>query len=101
MEIGWVVILVILGISILSLIMLGSVARVVSILSNEDIGVTAPTAVDDALEKEKCKRELLGYSPIIKDTIRDKDHFVKCFYMGPIETDPIPDDILKSLKGVK
>ena len=100
MEIGWVVFMVIL--SIVGVVLLLYV--IIWLCGHKDIGVTAPTAVDDALEKENYKRELLGYSPRVKDTLRDKeqdDNFVKCFYMGPIETDPIPDDILKSLKGVK
>ena len=100
MELGWAVFMVIL--SIVGVVLLLYV--IIWLFGHIDIGVTAPTPVDDALEKENCKRELLGYSPIVKDTLTDKeqdDHFVKCFDMGPIATDPIPDDILKSLNGIK
>lgn len=100
MELGWALFMVIL--SIVGVVLLPYV--IIWLCGHKDIGVTAPTAVYDALENENYKRELLGYSPIVKDTLRDKGqdgHFVKCFYMGPIETDPIPDDILKSLKEVE
>ena len=100
MDTGWVVFMIILifvGVVLLPFV-------IIWFYGHKDIDVTAPTPVYDALEKENYKRELLGYSPIVKDTLTDKeqdDHFVKCFYMGPIETDPIPDDILKSIKEVE
>lgn len=89
---------VIFGIVIVALIVYGIV---IGVLSNEEYGVTAPSPVEDTLEKEKHKRELLGYSPIVKNTLRNKEqdgNFVKCIDMEPIATDPIPDEILKNYK---
>ena len=101
MDTGWTVFVVVLGISIIGLTMWGIVVRV---LPREDIGVTAPTTVEDTLEAEQRKREFLGYNTILKDASnyneRD-DHFVKCIDMGPVATDPIPDEIWKNIKEEK
>ena len=100
MEIGLIVFMFILIIGGISL----PLYVCIWFFGHKDIDVTAPTIVDDALEKENYKRELLGYSPIVKDTLRDKeqdDKFVKCIDMGPVATDPIPDDILRRLNEVK
>lgn len=108
MDTGWTVFVVILGISITGIVMWGIVVRVIS---REDVGVTAPTTAEDTLEDERCKHELLGhssvldelldYTPIVKDTLKNKkrdDHFVKCIDMGPVATDPIPDEIWENIK---
>lgn len=108
MDAVWIAFFVIFGIVIVALIVYGIV---ICVLSNEEYGVTAPTIVEDTLEDERCKHELLGhssvldelldYTPIVKDTLKNKkrdDHFVKCIDMGPVATDPIPDEILKNYK---
>lgn len=97
MGVGWIILIVILGGAILYVTMLGIFAHA---LSNEDIGVTTPTTVEDTLEDERRKRELLGSNTILKDTPKSKgqdDHLVKCIDITPIATDPIPNDILKSI----
>jgi len=38
---------------------------------------------------------------LVKDTLKNKkrdDHFVKYIDMGPVATDPIPDEIWKNIK---
>lgn len=107
MDAGWTVFVVVLSISIIGIVMWGIVVRA---LSREDVGVTSPTTVEDTLEDERRKHEFLGYSsvldelldyaPSVKEASKSKEqdnHFVKCIDMGPIATDPIPNDILKSI----
>lgn len=108
MEPGWIAFFVIFGIVIVALIVYGIV---ICVLSNEEYGVTAPSPVEDTLDAEQRKHEFLGYSsvldelldyaPSVKEASKSKaqdDHFVKCIDMGPVATDPIPDEILKNYK---
>lgn len=79
-------------------------AFIKSFSTEEESGVTNNKSEQlnrEFQERSLALSKLLDCAPTVKDTLKNKkrdDHFVKCIDMGPVATDPIPDEIWKNIK---